>query len=84
MSLSRAERNLRTGLVGTIGTLRRPVIEPPSGEIARDPTEESDEHRRFPYMGLVVAVLAAYIGLAELCEVTYRRTVLPFSPLAKH
>jgi succinate-acetate transporter protein len=35
-------------------------------------------------MGLVVAALAAYIGLAELCEVTYKRTVLPFSPLAKH
>ena len=46
MSLSRAERNFRTGLVGTIGALRRPVIEPPSGEIARDPTEESDEHHR--------------------------------------
>lgn len=36
------------------------------------------------YMGLVVAALAAYIGLAELCEVTYKRTVLPLFPLAKH
>jgi uncharacterized protein len=36
------------------------------------------------YMGLVVAALAAYIGLAELCEITYKRTVLPLFPLAKH
>jgi succinate-acetate transporter protein len=36
------------------------------------------------YMGLVVAALAAYIGLAELCEITYKRTVLPLYPLAKH
>lgn len=36
------------------------------------------------YMGLVVAALAAYIGLAELSEVTYKRTVLPLFPLAKH
>lgn len=35
------------------------------------------------YMGLVVAALAAYIGLSELCEVTYKRTVLPLFPLAK-
>ena len=31
-------------------------------------------------MGLVVTALAAYIGLAELCEITYKRTVLPFFP----
>ena len=36
------------------------------------------------YMGLVVAALAAYIGLAELCEITYKRAVLPLFPLAKH
>ena len=36
------------------------------------------------YMGLVVAALAAYIGLAELCEITYKRSVLPLFPLAKH
>jgi uncharacterized protein len=36
------------------------------------------------YLGLVVAALAAYIGLAELCEITYQRTVLPLFPLAKH
>ena len=36
------------------------------------------------YMGLVVAALAAYIGLAELCEITYKRTVLPLFSLAKH
>jgi succinate-acetate transporter protein len=32
------------------------------------------------YMGLVVAALAAYISLAELCEITYKRTVLPPLP----
>ena len=36
------------------------------------------------YMGLVVAALAAYIGLAELCEAAYKRAVLPLFPLAKH
>ena len=36
------------------------------------------------YMGLVVAALAAYLGLAELCEATYKRSVLPLFPLAKH
>jgi len=36
------------------------------------------------YMGLAVAALAAYIGLSELCEVTYKRVVLPLFPLAKH
>ena len=36
------------------------------------------------YMGLVVAALAAYIGLAELCEASYNRSVLPLFPLAKH
>ena len=35
------------------------------------------------YMGLVVAALAAYIGLSELCEATYKRVVLPLFPLAK-
>jgi uncharacterized protein len=35
------------------------------------------------YMGLVVAALAAYIGLAELCEASYKRAVLPLFPLAK-
>jgi succinate-acetate transporter protein len=36
------------------------------------------------YLGLAVAAVAAYIGLAELCEITYNRTVLPLFPLAKH
>jgi succinate-acetate transporter protein len=36
------------------------------------------------YMGLVVAALAAYIGLAELCEITYKRSILPLFPLARH
>jgi succinate-acetate transporter protein len=36
------------------------------------------------YMGLVVAALAAYIGCAELCEASYKRTVLPLFPLAEH
>jgi succinate-acetate transporter protein len=36
------------------------------------------------YMGLVVAGLAGYIGLAELCEASYKRAVLPLFPLAKH
>ena len=36
------------------------------------------------YMGLVVAALAAYIGLAELCEITYKRAVFPLFPLTKH
>jgi succinate-acetate transporter protein len=35
------------------------------------------------YMGLVVAALAAYIGLSELREVTYKRVVLPLFPLAR-
>ncbi len=35
------------------------------------------------YMGLAVAALAAYIGLSELCEVSYKRVVLPLFPLAK-
>jgi hypothetical protein len=33
---------------------------------------------------MVVAALAACIGLAELREITYKRTVLPLFPLAKH
>jgi succinate-acetate transporter protein len=36
------------------------------------------------YMGLVVAGLAGYIGLAELCEASYKRAVLPLFLLAKH
>lgn len=36
------------------------------------------------YMGLGVAALAAYISCAELCEATYKRSVLPLWPLAKH
>ena len=36
------------------------------------------------YMGLVVAFLAAYLSCAELCEASYKRSVLPIWPLAKH
>lgn len=36
------------------------------------------------YMGLATAALAAYIGLAELCEAAYKRSILPLWPLAKH
>jgi uncharacterized protein len=36
------------------------------------------------YMGLVVAAMAAYLSLAELCEFGYKREVLPLFPLAKH
>ena len=36
------------------------------------------------YMGLVVAFLAAYLSCAELCEASYKRSVLPVWPLAKH
>ena len=36
------------------------------------------------YMGLAVAALAAYISCAELCEASYKRSVLPLWPLAKH
>jgi uncharacterized protein len=36
------------------------------------------------YMGLVVAFLAAYLSCAELCEASYKRSVLPLWPLAKH
>jgi succinate-acetate transporter protein len=36
------------------------------------------------YMGLVVAGLAGYTGLAELCEASYKRSILPLWPLAKH
>jgi succinate-acetate transporter protein len=36
------------------------------------------------YMGLVVAGLAGYIGLAELCEASYKRAVLPLFLLAEH
>jgi uncharacterized protein len=35
------------------------------------------------YMGLVVAALAAYLSCAELCEASYKRSVLPLFPLAK-
>jgi succinate-acetate transporter protein len=34
-------------------------------------------------MGLVVAFLAAYLSCAELCEASYKRSVLPVWPLAK-
>ena len=36
------------------------------------------------YMGLVVAFLAAYLSCSELCEASYKRSVLPVWPLAKH
>jgi uncharacterized protein len=36
------------------------------------------------YMGLVVAFLAAYLSCAELCEASYKRTVLPLFPLGRH
>jgi len=36
------------------------------------------------YMGLAVAFLAAYLSCAELCEASYKRSVLPLWPLAKH
>jgi uncharacterized protein len=35
------------------------------------------------YMGLAVAFLAAYLSCAELCEASYKRSVLPVWPLAK-
>jgi succinate-acetate transporter protein len=36
------------------------------------------------YLGLGVAALAAYLSLAELCEASYKRSILPLWPLAKH
>jgi hypothetical protein len=36
------------------------------------------------YLGLVVAFLAAYLSCAELCEASYKRSVLPVWPLAAH
>ena len=36
------------------------------------------------YLGLVVAFLAAYLSCANLCEASYKRSVLPVWPLAKH
>lgn len=36
------------------------------------------------YMGLAVAALAAYLSCAELCEASYKRSVLPLFPLARH
>lgn len=36
------------------------------------------------YVGLVVAFLAAYLSCAELCEASYKRSVLPVWPLARH
>ncbi len=36
------------------------------------------------YLGLVVAFGAAYLSCAELCEASYKRSVLPVWPLAKH
>ena len=35
------------------------------------------------YLGLAVAALAAYLSCAELCEASYKRSVLPVWPLAK-
>jgi uncharacterized protein len=35
------------------------------------------------YMGLAVAALAAYLSCAELCEASYKRSVLPVWPLAR-
>lgn len=35
------------------------------------------------YLGLAVAAMAAYLSCAELCEGTYKRSVLPVWPLAK-
>ena len=36
------------------------------------------------YLGLVAAALAAYLSCAEVCEATYKRSVLPVLPLAQH
>lgn len=36
------------------------------------------------YLGLIVAALAAYLSAAEVCEATYKHSVLPVWPLAKH
>jgi uncharacterized protein len=36
------------------------------------------------YLGLVAAALAAYLSCAEVCEATYKRSVLPVWPLAAH
>jgi len=36
------------------------------------------------YLGLVAAALAAYLSCAEVCEATYKRSVLPVWPLASH
>jgi succinate-acetate transporter protein len=36
------------------------------------------------YLGLIAAFLAAYLSCAELCEATYKRSVLPVWPLARH
>ena len=36
------------------------------------------------YMGLAVAALAAYLSVAELCEASYKRPILPLWPLARH
>lgn len=36
------------------------------------------------WIGLAVAALAFYLALAEVCEATYGRTILPLFPLAKH
>ena len=35
------------------------------------------------WLGLVAAALAIYLALAEVCEFTYGRAVLPVGPLAK-
>ena len=36
------------------------------------------------YLGLAAAVCAFYLALAELCEATYGRAILPVWPLEKH
>jgi uncharacterized protein len=36
------------------------------------------------YLGLAAAACAFYLALAELCEFSYGRTVLPVWPLARH
>jgi succinate-acetate transporter protein len=36
------------------------------------------------WIGLAVAALAFYLALAEVCEATYGRAILPLFPLAKH
>ena len=35
------------------------------------------------YLGLIVAALAAYLSCAEVCEASYKRSVLPVWSLAR-